>query len=86
MLAANLNLRVCSLRYLFGILFSSVPLEERRREKTSWRHLDAPCRRRAAEQRDELAPSHVLLSAEVLKTITAPEEISRCAAQQIQAA
>jgi hypothetical protein len=45
-----------------------------------------PCRRRAAEQRDELAPSHVLLSAEVLKTITAPEEISRCAAQQIQAA
>ena len=33
-LAANLNLRVYSLRYLFGILFSSVPLEEPRRRHT----------------------------------------------------
>jgi len=45
-----------------------------------------PRDRRAAEQCDELAPSHVLLSAGVLKPITALYEMPHCAAQQIQAA
>src|SRR5215470_18295442 len=44
-----------------------------------------PRRRRAAEQSDELAPIHVHLSAGVLKTTPALEEMSRCAVQQIQA-
>src|SRR5262245_5405216 len=39
-------------------------------------------RRRAAEKRNEIAPSHVLLSGEVLKPITALYEMPHCAAQQ----